>query len=56
MRVRGQHNALNVLAALALARSLGLGWAGMLHAVREYRGEPHRAEFVRSVGGRRFHQ
>src|SRR5690606_10847416 len=33
MRVRGQHNALNALAALALVRSLDLGWAGMLQAL-----------------------
>ncbi|NYT86260.1 UDP-N-acetylmuramoyl-L-alanine--D-glutamate ligase [Pollutimonas harenae] len=51
LRVRGQHNALNALAALALARSLGLGWAAMLHALRDYAGEAHRTEYVRTVGG-----
>lgn len=51
LRVRGQHNALNALAALALVRSLDLGWAGMLHALRDYHGEPHRTEFVRSIAG-----
>lgn len=51
LRVRGQHNALNALAALALARSLGLGWANMLRALRDYAGEPDRVEFVRSVAG-----
>jgi UDP-N-acetylmuramoylalanine--D-glutamate ligase len=51
LRIRGMHNVMNALAALALARSLGLGWAGMLPALREYRGEPHRTEFVRNVGG-----
>ncbi|NYT81252.1 UDP-N-acetylmuramoyl-L-alanine--D-glutamate ligase [Alcaligenaceae bacterium] len=51
LRIRGQHNALNALAALALARCLGLGWAGLLNGVREYAGEPHRTEFVRSIGG-----
>ncbi|HWL29725.1 MAG TPA: UDP-N-acetylmuramoyl-L-alanine--D-glutamate ligase [Burkholderiaceae bacterium] len=51
LRVRGQHNALNALAALALVRCLGAGWAGMLHALRDYGGEPHRAEYVRSIGG-----
>ncbi|HWK62166.1 MAG TPA: UDP-N-acetylmuramoyl-L-alanine--D-glutamate ligase [Eoetvoesiella sp.] len=51
LRVRGQHNALNALAALALARSLGLGWAPMLRALREYAGEPNRAEFVRAIAG-----
>lgn len=51
LRVRGQHNALNALAALALVRSLGLGWAAMLHALRDYHGEPHRTEFLRTIGG-----
>src|SRR3546814_10692298 len=51
LRVRGIHNALNALAALALVRQLGLGWAGMLPALRDYRGEPHRTEFVRTVLG-----
>ncbi len=49
LRVRGAHNALNALAALALGRSLELGWAAMLRAMREYAGEPHRMEFVRAI-------
>lgn len=51
LRVRGQHNALNALAAMALGRSLGWGWASMLHALRDYGGEPHRTEFVRTIAG-----
>jgi UDP-N-acetylmuramoylalanine--D-glutamate ligase len=51
LRVRGRHNALNALAALALARSLGLGWAPMLRALRDYGGEPNRVEFVRTIAG-----
>ncbi|HEU0229627.1 MAG TPA: UDP-N-acetylmuramoyl-L-alanine--D-glutamate ligase [Burkholderiaceae bacterium] len=51
LRIRGMHNAMNALAALALARSLGIGWAAMLPALREYRGEPHRTEFVRTIEG-----
>ena len=49
--LRGLHNALNVQAALLLARSLGLPWSDLLRAVREYRGEPHRMAFVRSIDG-----
>lgn len=49
LRIRGLHNALNALAALALARAIDLGWAGMLSALRDYRGEPHRTEFVRRI-------
>ena len=51
LRVRGVHNSLNALAALALGRSLGLGWANMLRSLRDYGGEPNRTEFVRSIGG-----
>ncbi len=51
LRVRGRHNAANALAALALGRSIGCPLAGMLHALRDYRGEPHRVEFVAGVGG-----
>ncbi|OZI78980.1 UDP-N-acetylmuramoyl-L-alanine--D-glutamate ligase [Bordetella genomosp. 2] len=51
MRIRGQHNGLNALAALQLARVLDIGWGPMLRALRDYAGEPHRAAFVRSVGG-----
>jgi len=51
MRVRGIHNATNAMAAMALCQALGLGWASMLHALRDYAGEPDRTEFVRSIGG-----
>lgn len=54
LRVRGRHNALNALAAMALVRSLGAGWAPMLHALRDYGGEPHRMELVRIVAGVEF--
>jgi UDP-N-acetylmuramoylalanine--D-glutamate ligase len=51
LRIRGRHNALNALAALALASAIGCPLAKMLHALREYRGEPHRVEFVATVDG-----
>ena len=51
LRLRGTHNALNVQAALLLARSLELPWAPLLRAVREYAGQPHRMAFVRNIGG-----
>src|SRR5690606_26892766 len=51
LRLRGRHNALNALAALTLVQSIGGALAPMLHALREYQGEPHRCQFLRSVGG-----
>jgi UDP-N-acetylmuramoylalanine--D-glutamate ligase len=49
LRIRGRHNALNALAALALASSTGAALAPMLYGLREYRGEPHRVEPVTVV-------
>ncbi len=51
LRIRGRHNALNALAALALGRAIGAPLAPMLHALREYRGEPHRTEHVLTIDG-----
>ena len=46
LRVRGTHNQVNALAALALARAVGIPMAGMLHGLRTFQGEPHRCELV----------
>jgi UDP-N-acetylmuramoylalanine--D-glutamate ligase len=51
LRIRGRHNAINALAALALATSAGCQLAPMLYGLREYRGEPHRVEAVGIVNG-----
>ncbi len=51
LRVRGRHNAANALAALALATAIGCPLAPMLHGLREYSGEPHRVQWVATVGG-----
>jgi UDP-N-acetylmuramoylalanine--D-glutamate ligase len=49
LRIRGRHNAVNALAALALAGAAGCGLAPMLYGLREYRGEPHRVESIGTV-------
>jgi UDP-N-acetylmuramoylalanine--D-glutamate ligase len=46
LRIRGRHNAVNALSALALAVSAGCALGPMLYGLREYRGEPHRVEPV----------
>ena len=44
LRIRGRHNAVNALSALALATAAGCALGPMLYGLREYRGEPHRVE------------
>jgi UDP-N-acetylmuramoylalanine--D-glutamate ligase len=51
MRLPGEHNAANALAALALGEAAGLPEAAMLQAIREFAGLPHRTEWVRNVAG-----
>jgi UDP-N-acetylmuramoylalanine--D-glutamate ligase len=55
LAIRGRHNAGNALAALALARAIGCPLAPMLHALRIYRGEPHRVQQIATVGGVRYY-
>ena len=54
LRIRGRHNAVNALAALALASSAGCALGPMLSGLREYRGEPHRVEPVAIIDGVEF--
>jgi len=51
LALRGTHNALNALAALALARAIGVPMAPALRALGEFRGEPHRTQTVARIGG-----
>ncbi|MDR2153535.1 MAG: UDP-N-acetylmuramoyl-L-alanine--D-glutamate ligase [Burkholderiaceae bacterium] len=51
LRIRGRHNAVNALAALALAVSVGCPLGPMLYGLREYRGEPHRLESIGVLDG-----
>ncbi|MFT4192188.1 MAG: UDP-N-acetylmuramoyl-L-alanine--D-glutamate ligase [Comamonas sp.] len=50
LRIRGRHNAVNALSALALAAAAGCPLAPMLYGLREYTGEPHRVEPVALIG------
>jgi UDP-N-acetylmuramoylalanine--D-glutamate ligase len=49
LRIRGRHNALNALAALALARAAHLPMNALLHGLRDYHGEPHRVQSIAIV-------
>ncbi len=49
LRIRGHHNAINALSALALACAAGCALGPMLYGLREYQGEPHRVQPVGMV-------
>jgi UDP-N-acetylmuramoylalanine--D-glutamate ligase len=49
LRIRGRHNAMNALAALALASAADCPLGPMLYGLREYRGEPHRVEPIAMI-------
>ena len=51
LKIHGQHNAMNALAALALCRAIDLPLAPLLHGLRDYAGEPHRVELVATIDG-----
>jgi UDP-N-acetylmuramoylalanine--D-glutamate ligase len=50
LRIRGRHNAVNALTALALAAAAGCALAPLLYGLRAYRGEPHRVESIGILG------
>lgn len=54
LRIHGRHNALNALAALALASACGCDLPPMLAELRNYRGGPHRVESLGIVHGVEF--
>ena len=49
LRIRGRHNALNALAALALAKAANLPMNALLHGLRDYHGESHRVQSIAIV-------
>jgi UDP-N-acetylmuramoylalanine--D-glutamate ligase len=53
-RLRGPHNAENLMAALAVSRVLRLPLDTVIEALRAYQPAPHRCEFVAEMGGVRF--
>ena len=53
--IAGRHNAANALAALALCRAIDLPLAPLLSALRDFRGLPHRVEFIAERRGVRFY-
>jgi UDP-N-acetylmuramoylalanine--D-glutamate ligase len=55
VRLRGDHNVSNALAAFAIGHAAGLPLDAMLAAAEEFRGVPHRLELVREMRGVRWY-
>ncbi|HNB34586.1 MAG TPA: UDP-N-acetylmuramoyl-L-alanine--D-glutamate ligase [Anaerolineales bacterium] len=53
--LRGDYNVANVLAAFTIGHAAGFKLDDMLEAVEEFRGVPHRLEFVRDFNGARWY-
>ncbi len=51
MKLPGEHNYANALAALALGEAAGISMDGMLAALREFTGLAHRTQWVRERAG-----
>lgn len=49
IKIRGKHNVLNALAALALGQVAGLNERAMLQTLSTFTGLPHRCQFVRCL-------
>lgn len=54
LKIRGRHNAMNALAALALVDAAGLPLGPALQVLKTYTGEAHRVQPVCSVNGIEF--
>jgi UDP-N-acetylmuramoylalanine--D-glutamate ligase len=51
IHLRGDHNRLNILAAITIGHAAGLTLDSMLEAIDKFHGVPHRLEFVRELHG-----
>jgi UDP-N-acetylmuramoylalanine--D-glutamate ligase len=51
IHLRGDHNRLNVLAAVTIGHAAGLSLDAMLEAIENFHGMPHRLELVRELHG-----
>jgi UDP-N-acetylmuramoylalanine--D-glutamate ligase len=55
IKLPGDHNVANVLAAFTIGHAAGFKLDNMLEAVEEFRGVPHRLELVRELHGVRWY-
>ncbi len=50
LHIKGAHNAANALAAIALCRAIGLEYAPLLNTLYNFKGLPHRVQWVANIG------
>ena len=55
MKIAGLHNAANALAAMALCEAVGIPSSAMLKALRDFKGLPHRVEWVADIANVAFY-
>jgi len=51
IHLRGDHNRMNILAAITIGHAAGLNLDAMLEAVDDFHGVPHRLELIRELHG-----
>jgi len=49
LKIKGRHNLQNALASLALGHAIGLSMGNMLAALKQFKGLPHRTQFVARI-------
>jgi len=55
LKVIGRHNVANVLAAMAIGKSIGISLDAITEAVQSFTGLPHRCQWVAEFGGVNFY-
>ena len=53
--LKGKHSHENIMAAILIAKEHGGEWMHIQRGIDEYKGSPHRMEYVRRVGGVNFY-
>ena len=53
--LKGRHSFENIMAAVLIAKENGGEWMHIQRGIDEYKGSPHRMEYVRKVGGVNFY-
>lgn len=55
IKIKGKHNVANLMAAIGAAYAFGIGLDEIKKAVLNFKGVPHRLEFIREVNGVKYY-